>query len=73
MPRAAGVTPTDASIYQIMPVGVVVPRDQDDLRVALDIASSEKRAAARARRAARASAARTVGEALVVDTSQVAQ
>ena len=26
---------TDASIYQIMPIGVVVPRDQDDLRAAL--------------------------------------
>ncbi|MGT2492842.1 FAD-binding oxidoreductase [Cupriavidus basilensis] len=29
---------TDASIYQIMPLGVVVPRDQADLILALDIA-----------------------------------
>ncbi|WP_167321463.1 FAD-binding oxidoreductase, partial [Herbaspirillum lusitanum] len=29
---------TDASIYQIMPLGVVVPRDQADLKLALDIA-----------------------------------
>ena len=35
---------TDASIYQIMPVGVVVPRDQDDLRIALDVARSERAA-----------------------------
>ncbi|WP_043365001.1 FAD-binding oxidoreductase, partial [Cupriavidus sp. WS] len=29
---------TDASIYQILPVGVVVPRDQADLALALNIA-----------------------------------
>ena len=28
---------TDASIYQVMPLGVFVPRDADDVRVALDI------------------------------------
>ena len=28
---------TDASIYQAMPLGVFVPRDADDVRVALDI------------------------------------
>lgn len=33
---------TDASIYQNMPIGVVVPRNQDDLRLALDIARTEK-------------------------------
>ncbi|MGT2492233.1 hypothetical protein ACU4GD_21165 [Cupriavidus basilensis] len=33
---------TDASIYQIMPVGVVVPRDQADLMLALEIARDEK-------------------------------
>ena len=31
---------TDASIYQIMPIGIVVPRDQDDLMLALAIARS---------------------------------
>src|SRR5690606_7231294 len=29
---------TDASIYQIVPTGVVVPRDQEDVLTALDIA-----------------------------------
>ena len=32
---------TDASIYQIMPVGVVVPRTPDAARVALQIAAEE--------------------------------
>jgi hypothetical protein len=31
---------TDASIYQITPIGVIVPRDQDDLRIALEVARS---------------------------------
>jgi FAD/FMN-containing dehydrogenase/Fe-S oxidoreductase len=60
---------TDASIYQIMPVGVVVPRDQDDLRAALDIARSEK-AAVLARGAGTSQCGQTVGEALVIDTSK---
>src|SRR5690554_8124362 len=36
---------TDASIYQMTPVGVVIPRHQQDLRLALDIArrSEERR------------------------------
>ncbi len=29
---------TDASIYQIFPIGVVVPRDEDDAKTALAIA-----------------------------------
>ena len=33
---------TDASIYQIMPLGVVVPRDQADLLRALDIARDQQ-------------------------------
>jgi hypothetical protein len=33
---------TDASIYQIMPIGVAVPRDQVDALVALDIARDLK-------------------------------
>ena len=60
---------TDASIYQIMPVGVVVPRDQDDLRVALDVARSEN-APLLARGAGTSQCGQTVGEALVVDTSK---
>ena len=60
---------TDASIYQITPVGVVVPRDQDDLRVALDIARSEK-APLLARGAGTSQCGQTVAEALVIDTSK---
>ncbi|MGF6382766.1 FAD/FMN-containing dehydrogenase/Fe-S oxidoreductase [Paraburkholderia atlantica] len=60
---------TDASIYQITPVGVVVPRDQDDLRIALEIARSEK-VPLLARGAGTSQCGQTVGEALVVDTSK---
>ncbi|MEX3762488.1 FAD-binding and (Fe-S)-binding domain-containing protein [Paraburkholderia phenoliruptrix] len=60
---------TDASIYQIMPVGVVVPRDQDDLRAALEIARSEK-VPLLARGAGTSQCGQTVGEALVIDTSK---
>jgi len=32
---------TDASIYQLMPLGIVVPRDDDDVRATLAIASGQ--------------------------------
>jgi len=60
---------TDASIYQIAPIGVVVPRDQDDLRVALDVARSEN-VPLLARGAGTSQCGQTVGEALVVDTTK---
>ncbi|WP_175780256.1 FAD-binding and (Fe-S)-binding domain-containing protein [Burkholderia anthina] len=60
---------TDASIYQIMPLGVVVPRDQDDLRIALDIARDRK-IPVLARGAGTSQCGQTVGEALVVDNSK---
>jgi FAD/FMN-containing dehydrogenase len=60
---------TDASIYQITPIGVVVPRDQDDLRIALEVARSEK-VSLLARGAGTSQCGQTVGEALVVDTSK---
>ncbi|WP_028222087.1 FAD-binding and (Fe-S)-binding domain-containing protein [Paraburkholderia oxyphila] len=60
---------TDASIYQIMPIGVAVPRDQDDLRVALDIAR-DTAAPVLARGAGTSQCGQTVGEALVIDTSK---
>ena len=60
---------TDASIYQITPIGVVVPRDQDDLRIALEVARSEK-IPLLARGAGTSQCGQTVGEALVVDTSK---
>ena len=52
-----------------MPIGVVVPRDQDDLRAALEIARSEK-AAVLARGAGTSQCGQTVGEALVIDTTK---
>ena len=60
---------TDASIYQITPVGVVVPRDQADLRRALEVARAHK-AAVLARGAGTSQCGQTVAPALVVDTSK---
>lgn len=60
---------TDASIYQIMPLGVVVPRNQDDLLLALDIARSH-RIPVLARGAGTSQCGQTVGEALVLDNSK---
>ncbi|MES2102728.1 MAG: FAD-linked oxidase C-terminal domain-containing protein [Pseudomonadota bacterium] len=60
---------TDASIYQIMPLGVVVPRSQDDLILALDIAR-QHHAPVLARGAGTSQCGQTVGEALVIDNSK---
>ena len=60
---------TDASIYQIMPIGVVVPRDQTDVRRALDIARDQQ-APVLARGAGTSQCGQTVGEALVIDHSK---
>jgi FAD/FMN-containing dehydrogenase/Fe-S oxidoreductase len=60
---------TDASIYQIMPLGVVVPADATDAKVALDVAR-ELRAPVLPRGAGSSQCGQTVGEALVVDHSR---
>lgn len=60
---------TDASIYQIEPVGIVVPRDETDLGLALDVARDAK-AAILPRGAGTSQCGQTVGEALVVDFSK---
>jgi FAD/FMN-containing dehydrogenase/Fe-S oxidoreductase len=60
---------TDASIYQIEPVGIVVPRDETDLALALDVAR-DARAAILPRGAGTSQCGQTVGEALVVDFSK---
>jgi len=57
---------TDASIYQIMPVGVVVPRDAEDVRIALEIAR-EFRVPLLPRGAGTSQCGQTVGAALVID------
>jgi len=60
---------TDASIYQITPIGVVVPCDQRDLETALDIARSHHMPVL-ARGAGTSQCGQTVGEALVIDNSK---
>jgi FAD/FMN-containing dehydrogenase/Fe-S oxidoreductase len=60
---------TDASIYQIFPIGIVVPRDEDDAKLALAIAR-EERAPVLPRGAGSSQCGQTVGEALVVDHSK---
>jgi FAD/FMN-containing dehydrogenase/Fe-S oxidoreductase len=60
---------TDASIYQIMPVGVVVPRSTDDIRTAIRIAREEG-VPVLPRGAGSSQCGQTVGEALVIDTSK---
>ncbi|MFG1421030.1 FAD-binding and (Fe-S)-binding domain-containing protein [Roseixanthobacter liquoris] len=68
-PASRGRYSTDASIYQIMPLGVVVPKDQDDLRRALDIARDHG-APVLARGAGSSQCGQTIGEALIVDTTK---
>lgn len=60
---------TDASIYQMTPVGVVIPRHQQDLRLALDIAR-DARVPVLPRGAGTSQCGQTVGEALVIDTTR---
>ncbi len=59
----------DASIYQIMPMGIVVPRDQKDLLLALEIAR-DHRAPILARGAGTSQCGQTVAEALIIDNSK---
>jgi len=60
---------TDASIYQIDPVGVFVPVDADDVAAALDIARDMK-VPVLPRGAGTSQCGQTVGAALVVDTTR---
>ncbi len=60
---------TDASHYQIEPVGVVVPRSDDDVRAALAIAREEG-VALLPRGGATSQSGQTVGRALVIDFSK---
>lgn len=60
---------TDASIYQITPIGVVVPRDQADVLRALDIARDQN-VAVLSRGAGTSQCGQTVGEALIIDNSR---
>lgn len=60
---------TDASIYQIRPLGVVVPRTQDDVHAAIAIARAEG-VAVLPRGGGTSQNGQTVNEALVIDTSK---
>jgi len=60
---------TDASIYQIEPIGVVVPHDEADVRRAIQIAGDEG-IAILPRGAGTSQCGQTVGEALVLDVSK---
>ena len=60
---------TDASIYQIAPLGVVVPKSIADIEAAVAIAA-EQGVAVLPRGGGTSQCGQTVGEALVVDTSK---
>jgi FAD/FMN-containing dehydrogenase/Fe-S oxidoreductase len=60
---------TDASIYQVMPVGVAIPRTRDAAIVAMQ-AAIEAGVAVLPRGAGTSQCGQTVGEALVVDASK---
>jgi FAD/FMN-containing dehydrogenase/Fe-S oxidoreductase len=60
---------TDASHYQIMPVGVVMPRTLEEAERAIAIARTEK-ASVLARGGGTSQAGQTVGQSLVVDCSK---
>jgi FAD/FMN-containing dehydrogenase/Fe-S oxidoreductase len=57
---------TDASLYQIVPIGVVVPRDAADVQSAIQLAA-EARVPVLPRGGGTALAGQTVGAALVID------
>jgi FAD/FMN-containing dehydrogenase/Fe-S oxidoreductase len=60
---------TDASIYQVDPVGVVIPRTEEAVRVALQIAADEG-VPILPRGAGTSQCGQTVGAALVIDCSK---
>ncbi len=60
---------TDASIYQIMPLGVAVPRTEDDLKGLIDLAAEQK-IPLLPRGGGTSQCGQTTGEALVIDCSK---
>jgi FAD/FMN-containing dehydrogenase/Fe-S oxidoreductase len=60
---------TDASIYQIAPIGVVVPRTEEAARVAIQIAAEQK-VPILPRGAGTSQCGQTVGPGLIIDTSK---
>ena len=68
-PVSRGLYSTDASIYQIEPVGVVVPRTVQDVATAIEIAVQEG-VPVLPRGAGTSQGGQAVGRALVIDTSK---
>ena len=64
-----GLYANDASIYQIAPIGVVLPRTLDDVGAAMEIAREEG-VPVLPRGAGTSQCGQTVGRALVIDTSR---
>src|SRR5688572_30461323 len=60
---------TDASIYQIEPKGVVIPKTQDDLHAAVELAAKYK-IPVLARGAGTSLAGQAIGDALILDCSR---
>ncbi|MGI9408147.1 MAG: FAD-binding oxidoreductase, partial [Hyphomicrobiaceae bacterium] len=68
-PFTRGRYATDASIYQIMPQGVVVPKHMGDLEAVLDFANREGTSIT-ARGGGTSQSGQTVGSGLIVDFSK---
>jgi FAD/FMN-containing dehydrogenase/Fe-S oxidoreductase len=68
-PAARGRYATDASIYQVLPVGVFVPLDEHDVAAAIGI-SRELGVPVLARGGGTSQCGQTVGAALVIDNSK---
>ncbi len=68
-PASRGRYSTDASIYQIEPVGVVVPQTENDARIAIQIAT-EQGVPILPRGGGTSQCGQTVGAALVIDNSK---
>jgi FAD/FMN-containing dehydrogenase len=68
-PFSRGRYATDASIYQIEPVGIVVPRDAEDVAAALAIAREEG-VTVLPRGGGTSQCGQTVGASLVIDCSK---
>ncbi|MDW3222057.1 MAG: FAD-linked oxidase C-terminal domain-containing protein [Paracoccaceae bacterium] len=60
---------TDASLYQMMPLGVLSPKSEDDIRAAIEIAADQKLPIL-ARGGGTSQCGQTVNEALVLDNTQ---
>ncbi|MDG2405231.1 MAG: FAD-linked oxidase C-terminal domain-containing protein [Paracoccaceae bacterium] len=60
---------TDASFYQVMPLGILSPKSEDDIRAAIEIAN-EQRIPILARGGGSSQCGQTVNEALVLDNTQ---